>query len=126
MTPVVRNLHPIVSTTDLVATVAFLVERAGFSGLWTVDDPDGGAPVYAGLSIGGFEMHLQPIGREIEGMQAYFEIEGVDAFRDALVAGGADPGEARDQFYGMRDFELHAPGGVLLGFASRLADPATS
>ena len=120
MTPVVRSLAPILSSTDLPATLAFLVERLGFTEPWTVDDESSREPVYAGVSLGEYGLHLQPCEREVTGMQAYFEIDDADGYHARLTAAGANPTAPEDQFYGMRDFGVRMPGGALIGFGSKI------
>jgi catechol 2,3-dioxygenase-like lactoylglutathione lyase family enzyme len=116
-----HGLQPVLSVTDLAASVRFYCDVLGLEldFLWgeppsygRVRHTGDGAPIYIHLSpappasIAPCELRLH-VGRDVDGLHA------------AYAARGADVGPApRNQPWGLREFELRDPDGHLLIFGA--------
>ena len=115
------SVHPVLAVIDLGVALAYYRDCLGFDVTWQWGDP----PVRAGVSRDGLELQLVADGRFApqQPSYVYFQMEGVDRYYDACVAGGATimmPLE--DRPFGVRDFRVYDPSGNAIGFGEALHD----
>ena len=117
--PKVHDLAPILASTDVAATVRFLVGTLGFVEDWTAEADR--VAVYASLTLDGKGLFVVLNPRARNDAQVTFWIDDADAYHVQIVAKGATPPPPEDRQFGMRDFDVRAPGGVILTFGSQIA-----
>lgn len=112
-------VHPVLGAHDVPATVAWYVDKLGFSRLFD----DGGTPVrYAGVQRDGVEIHIQWHGVESfagpDGdCPAYrFVVDDPDALFAEYSAKGVAGAPVRDTPWGTREFGVYDPNGMALSF----------
>lgn len=112
-------VHPVLGAHDVAATVAWYVDKLGFSRLFD----DGGAPVrYAGVQRDGVELHIQ--WHDVESFAgpdgdcpAYrFLVNDPDALFTEYNAKGVTASPVRDTPWGTREFGVYDPNGMALSF----------
>jgi len=131
MPPRLTSFAPQFLVDDLVRSIAYYCDVLGF----TFGEPWGGFYVIG--SRDGFDVHLKeapknPAERrhrhEHEHLDAYADVDGIDAFYDHCVAHGAKilkPLAATP--WGTKDFYLEDPDGYILSFGGTTAgSPATT
>ena len=119
---------PILGMRDVRAALEVFTKQLGFRlhGTFGPDAREG--MVYAILSRGDAEIHLQirrhaplDVGRQGFERSAYFRVADTDALHADLAARGARILEPpHDQPYGMRELTVAAPEGHVLAFGSEL------
>src|SRR6185295_1062722 len=111
--------HAVLATPDVAAAVDFYVSRLGFDSDFTVGDP----PDFAGVSLGGVQIHIGKGAAHPGESDIYFVIGDADELYDFHLANGVailvPPG---DRDYGLRDYRVRDLNGYVLGFGHYLMD----
>jgi uncharacterized glyoxalase superfamily protein PhnB len=103
---------PVLRVADTDAALRFYTGLLGFTEQFRFDD-------YASVRLGEAELHVaRPAdGKPAGGGTVYVYCDEVDEYFGTIRARGARPvREPADQFYGMRDFQIHDPDGNQLSF----------
>lgn len=114
-----NQVAPAFAARDYEALVEFYVDLMGFEASYKTG-------VYAVLNRDGVMLHLYP---ERDGKvgghnSAYFFIDGVDAFYEAVKDKVKVVHPIADQEYGLRDFLMQDPEGNNIGVAQRIETSA--
>lgn len=109
---------------DVAASLAFYVDRLGFSVQFRMGEP----PTYAIVERESVSLHLMPASQDPAGLgrsSIYVYVDDVDALHAGLVAMGCpieiDP---EDFFYGMRETSVRDPDGNRITFGAEVRPPA--
>lgn len=127
----IREQIPLIATADMGRALEFYVDVLDFEivARW----PDGGVPGWAALAAGSARLmlhaghHRREVDHEKKGgtVTLSLYVEGVDRFREELMAAGYRCGESETLFYGAREFYLLDPDGNELAIVEFAAsDPA--
>jgi catechol 2,3-dioxygenase-like lactoylglutathione lyase family enzyme len=107
-----EQVHPVLPCRDVAASIAFYVDRLGFT--LAFHQPD--QPAYAGVRRDGVELHMQwhsaeEWARNEGGCMLRFVVADVDALYDELKDQGVfhDRTELRDTAWGTREFAFYDP-----------------
>src|SRR5579859_1053620 len=125
-----NKLTPNLAVSDVSRSLAFYVDTLGFTRTMTV--PEQEPFIFAGVVKDGVEVFLndiklvfsdKPAGTSQQlggwGISLYLEVENVDALYTDLKAKNVKiVNEPMTQFYGMREFIISDPDGVMLIFAT--------
>ena len=112
---------PIFPVTDLQRSVAYYTRSLLFSVGFEWADTDGEPVRYAILQNGNTELHLTAAETSRQ-VVAYFFVDGVAAYYDAVKAAGAKiTCEIEDLPWDMREFEIADPDGNRLIFGQHLS-----
>ncbi|MCA8939048.1 MAG: VOC family protein [Planctomycetes bacterium] len=115
---------PMLGVPDVQAAIAFWRDQLGFEVMGTYDD-EGGKACWAYLRQADTPIMLN---LEEEGLDAargstlYFYPEDVAALHASFKGQGLEVSDLEDTFYGMKEFELIAPGGHALWFGQDSGD----
>jgi uncharacterized glyoxalase superfamily protein PhnB len=112
------SICPVLRVANTDAALNFYRDLLGFAEQFRYDD-------YAGLRLGDAELHVSmpENGKPAGGGTVYVYCDDVDGYFGMIRARGAQPAsEPRDQFYGMRDFQIHDPDGNQLSFGRHLPE----
>ena len=128
MPPVLKQLTPVMVVDQVDPSIAFWVERFGFTAENQVPGPDG-ATLFASAKKGGIEVMYQTrasVVAETPAMESelnghsialFLQVEDIDAVERALE--GAPVVKPRHQtFYGSTEIYVKEPGGNTVGFAA--------
>lgn len=111
--------HAVIAAPDVGAAIDFYVSKLGFDEDFKVDDP----PAFAGVSLGGIQIHIAKGAAHPGGNDIYFVIGDADELYDFHLANGVTilqpPG---DRDYKMRDYRVRDLNGYVLGFGHYLMD----
>jgi uncharacterized glyoxalase superfamily protein PhnB len=121
----IRQIIPLFFTTDIPGTLAYYKDKLGFACLGTWQDP----PVYAIIARDGHAIHFRcaepptanPDKYEDELLDAYIQVEDVDALHAEYVANGVEfTRELGNTPWNSREFVVKDLDGRLLAFGSSL------
>lgn len=120
MLTVVQYLVPILHVRDLDAVSQFFI-KLGFEEQWRMGDPPNRAGLYFGPLGREHVIHLmRRDGADDAGARIYLQVPNVDEVYAACVAAGLNPLGLADRSYGMRDFDVVGPEGILVGIGSEI------
>lgn len=111
-----RTVHPVLIASDIAATLAFFVDKLGFTNDFSYGEP----LEYGAVSRGPIQIHVSKDytgqGREGKGA-SYIMIRGVDELYEEYTAKGVTMAvELGDRAYEMRDFYVVDLDGNTIGF----------
>lgn len=113
-------LHPVLSVSDLPASVAFYTEKLGFRLGFTVGDPIR----MAGVGLGFGSMHLRQGAPSPTGAGVYLVVDDVDGLYEQQRRNGVSIASAPTRKpWGLREYEVQDLDGYTLTFGQHL--PAT-
>jgi uncharacterized glyoxalase superfamily protein PhnB len=132
--PDVKKLTPNLIVSSVEQSLAFYEGVLGFTRAMTV--PEQSPFVFASVTSGPVEIFFndqstvvkespQFAGKAFGGGNTMFiELEGVDAYHDAIKGGVKMVMPIVTQWYGMREFAIEDPDGYVITFAQRVGAPA--
>jgi catechol 2,3-dioxygenase-like lactoylglutathione lyase family enzyme len=113
-------LHPVLSVSDLPASIAFYTDQLGFRTGFTAGDPI----QIAGMNLGFGSLHLQPGTPSPAGAAVYLVVDDVDALYEHQRSKGVAIASApSDRPWGLREYRVQDPDGYTLTFGQHI--PAT-
>lgn len=118
-----HSVSPFLATEDLPATLAFYLDKLGFSLAWEWGQP----AELAAVCRDQVELTLANRADAKPGgiSRLYLHIDGIDDYHAQLLAAGVAITVAiGDRPYGMRDFSVTDPAGNVLCFGQALPQPA--
>lgn len=113
---------PILSVSDVDASLKFYTEKLGFTQSMALPGPDG-VTAFAGISMGKVHVMLSRSETEHKGQGVVFMVYveddmDIDAYCTKVKANGVKLTEdIKTQYWGDRTFDLHDPDGYVLSFA---------
>ena len=117
-----HSISPFLGTEDLPATLAFYLDKLGFSLAWEWGEPT----ELAAVCRDEVELTLASRADAKPGgiSRLYLHIDGIDSYHAQLLAAGVSITVAiADRPYGMRDFSVTDPAGNVLCFGQALPQP---
>ena len=127
--PSFKKLTPNLVVANVERSLAFYVDTLGFTRGMTV--PEQSPFVFASVTNGSVEIFLNDAATAIKEYPSFagkpigatatmfIEMEGIDAFHDAVKPKVKITMPIVTQFYGMREFAIEDPDGYLITFAER-------
>jgi uncharacterized glyoxalase superfamily protein PhnB len=113
-------LHPVLSVSDLHASITFYADQLGFSVGFTAGDP----VELAGMNLGFGSLHLRRGTPCPAGAAVYLVVDDVDAlYEHQRTRGVAIASAPSNKPYGLRDYQVQDRDGYTLYFAQHV--PAT-
>jgi uncharacterized glyoxalase superfamily protein PhnB len=128
--PSFKKLTPNLVVANVERSLAFYVDTLGFARGMTV--PEQSPFVFASVTNGSIEIFLNDAATAIKEYPSFagkpigatgtmfIEMEGIDAFHDAVVPKVKITMPIVTQFYGMREFAIEDPDGYVITFAERV------
>jgi catechol 2,3-dioxygenase-like lactoylglutathione lyase family enzyme len=117
-TTTVLGVHPVIPAKDMNETLAFYVDRLGFTKTFDDAAQPGDPITYAGISREGFTFHLQAmVSGQSDAMPLIrIHVTGIEALHDEYHAEGvvAESGSLRTTPWGTMEFGLYDPNGAAL------------
>lgn len=118
MTKMLRAV-PVLPSTDVAASLAFMRDSLGFE-CWSWDDP----PIYGGAARDGAELHFSATDRKevCEWTSCRVDVDDVAAiYALAKAAGCVHPnGDLDDKPWGIREFAVLDPAGICITFGQKI------
>lgn len=109
--------HAVLAAPDVGAAVAFYVDRLGFDADFTIGEP----ATFAGVSLGGVQIHVCQGEAHPGRNDVYFVIGDADELHAFQTANGVEVAQGlTDEAYGLRDYYVRDLNGYVLGFGHYL------
>ncbi len=120
LTPNCEYLHPVLSVSDLPASIAFYTQRLGFRVGFTAGDPIR----IAGVGLGFGSIHLRQGTPSPTSAGVYLVVDDVDGLYEQQRSNGVSIASAPARKpWGLREYEVRDPDGYTLTFGQHV--PAT-
>ena len=131
--PSFKKLTPNLLVANVERSLAFYVDTLGFTRGMTV--PEQSPFVFASVTSGAIEIFLNDAAVAIKEYPSFagkplgatgtmfIEVDGIDAFHDAVKPKVKITMPIVTQWYGMREFAIEDPDGYLITFAERVPQP---
>ncbi len=114
----VLGVHPVIPAKDMTETLAFYVDRLGFTKTFDDASRPGDPVTYAGISRDGLTLHLQAmVPGQSDGMPLIrIQVTGIEALYQEYDGRGvvAESGTLRITAWGTKEFGLYDPNGAAL------------
>ena len=114
----ILGVHPVIPAKDMTETLAFYVDRLGFTKIFDDATRQGDKVTYAGIDREGFTLHLQAMvpGQSDAMPLIRIHVTGIEALHDEYHAEGvvAESGPLRTTPWGTLEFGLYDPNGAAL------------
>jgi predicted enzyme related to lactoylglutathione lyase len=119
--PRFEQVTPILCVRDVRASLAYYMDKLGFTDCWSWDDP----PTFGGARRDGFEIQFCKDGQGSPGTWMSVWVDDVDALHAELSERGADIRQPPTNFeWGVREMNVADPDGHRLRFGMGTDQPA--